>query len=165
MSRRARLTILERGASATAWASCSALGADDWLVIAQQADESTRDFTARVRHRARRLRKDASIESIDLYTAPAQTVAGSRARRLAIVELGGRVAPGGRLTVWSGSSDAASDRELSAILTQYGPLLAKRQIAMNHQTVDEEEGSGVRHAIPTRPLLAADDEFEFDAFG
>lgn len=161
MSRRARLTILERGASATAWASCSAFGADDWLVIAQQHDESTRDFAARVRHRARRLRKDASIESIDLYTAPPESPSATHSRRLTIVELGGRVAPGGRLTVWSGSSDAAGDRELSAILSQYGPLLAKRQIAMNHQMVEQEERSGVRHAIPTSPVTS--DELDFDA--
>ena len=165
MSRRARLTILERGASATAWATCSALGADDWLVIAQQHDESMRDFAARVRQRARRLRKDANIESIDLYTAELaqpESRPGSHARRLTIVELGRRVAPGGRFTVWSGSNDAAGDRELSAILSLYGPLLAKRQVAMNHQTVEHEQRSGVRHAIPTRPMTPDED---FGALG
>lgn len=161
MSRRARLTILELGASSTAWSACTGLGTDDWVVVAQQRDETSREFAARVRQRARKLRKSSSIESIDLYAAPHPDASGQRARRLTIVELGSRVAAGGRLTVWSGANDA-SDDEVAAILAQYGPLLAKRQIATNHQTVDAEERSGVRHAIPTRPETEVDDESAFD---
>ena len=168
MSRRARLTILERGASSTAWATCPGLGADDdWVVIAQQHDESTREFAERVRQRARKLRKHASIESIDLYIGPPNEDAGSgRSRRLAIVALGRRVATGGRLTVWSGARGADEDSQLAAILAHYGPLLAKRQVAMNHQVVELEERSGVRHAVPTRgtPLPHEVDD-ELDVFG
>jgi hypothetical protein len=56
------------------------------------------------------------------------------------------MAQGGRLTLWSDT--ATEDAELSAILAQFGPVLAERQIAMNRQTCDPEERSGVRHAIP-----------------
>src|SRR4051812_16111361 len=110
MSRRARLTVLELGASPTAWASRLALGADDWVVVAQQSDEPARDFSERVRLRARRLRKeDAQIEAIDVYTAPHSDLPGSLARRTAIEELGGHVADGGRLTLWSDSAEGSSE--------------------------------------------------------
>jgi hypothetical protein len=36
-------------------------------------------------------------------------------------------------------------------LAQFAPILAERQIAVNHQTCEAEERSGVRHAVPTRP--------------
>ncbi len=101
MSRRARLTVLELGASAMAWASCHALGADDWIVVAQQRDEAASDFTLRVRQRAQRLRKeDAQIDSIDVYAGPGHDRLSSQARRAVIEELGFEMARGGRLTLW-----------------------------------------------------------------
>jgi hypothetical protein len=150
MSRRARITVLELGASPTAWASCHALGADDWIVVAQQSDEPARDFGERVRLRARRLRKeDAQIEAVDVYTAPDSDAPRSLARRGVIAALGEQMAIGGRFTVWSDPNEGArQDAELSAILAQLGPLLADRQIAMNHQTCEPDERSGVRYAIP-----------------
>jgi hypothetical protein len=69
------------------------------------------------------------------------------------------MAIGGRLTLWSGSGDARADAELAAILAQFGPLLAARQIAVNHQACDAEERSGVRHAAPIRSR-DVDSEFE-----
>ena len=126
MSRRARLTVLELGASATAWASSRGLGTDDWIVVAQQSDEPAPAFGERVRQRARRLsREDAQIESVDVYTAEA---------------------------------------ELADMLRQFGPILAERQIAMNHQNCEAEQRSGVRHAAPTPPRSAAID-FDFQDFG
>src|SRR5450432_4460619 len=119
MSRRARLTVLELGASSTAWASCHGLGADDWVVVAQQRDEPAAEFSERVTQRARRLRKeDAQIEAVDMYTAPRP---GTLARRAAIEALGQQMAQGGRLTLWSGAGeDARNDAELIAILAQFG---------------------------------------------
>src|SRR3954471_20070932 len=106
MSRRARLTVLELGASPTAWASCHALGADDWIVVAQQRDEGAPAFTERVRHRAERLlREGAQIESVDVYAGPADDRVRSAARREVVQELSGQMAVGGRLTLWSGSND------------------------------------------------------------
>src|SRR4051812_27383051 len=120
MSRRARLTVLELGASPTAWASCHGLGADDWVVVAQQSDEPAPDFSERVRLRARRLRKeDACIEAVDVYTAPYSDAPRSLARRGVIEELGDHLAEGGRLTLWSDSSEPAEGGELSAILAQF----------------------------------------------
>lgn len=163
MLRRARLTILETGASATAWASCHALGADDWIVVAQQRDEAAPAFTLRVRRRAQRLRKEgAQIESVDVYAGPDNDKLCSAARREVVRELSGQMAGGGRFTLWSGSNDASADAELAAILAQFGPLLAERQIAMNHQACEAEERSGVRHAVPT-PL--GEPNSEFDDFG
>ena len=159
MSRRARLTVLELGASAKAWASCHALGADDWVVVAQQSDEGAPEFTQRVRQRALRLRKeDALLDSVDVYAGPGNDRLSSAARREVIEELAVQMAKGGRLTLWSGSDDAQGDLELSAILAQFGPILAARQIAMNHQTCEAEQRSGVRHAAPMRP--EADSDFE-----
>jgi hypothetical protein len=150
MSRRARITVLELGASPMAWASCHSLGADDWIVVAQQSDEPARDFGERVRLRARRLSKeDAQIEAVDVYAAPDSDGTRVLARRGVITALGEQMAIGGRLTLWSDPSEAPQqDAELSAILAQLGPLLADRQIAMNHQTCEPEERSGVRYAIP-----------------
>ena len=152
MLRRARLTVLESGASATAWASCHALGADDWVVVAQQRDEAASAFTQRVQRRVQRLRNEgAQIETVDVYAGPDNDRPCTTARREVVRELSGQMAIGGRLTLWSGSDDARGDAELAAILAQLGPLLAERQIAMNHQTCETEERSGVRHAAPTRP--------------
>jgi hypothetical protein len=163
MSRRARLTVLELGASPTAWASCHALGADDWIVVAQQRDEGAPAFTERVRHRAERLlREGAQIESVDVYAGPADDRVRSAARREVVQELSGQMAVGGRLTLWSGSNDTSADQELAAILAHFGPILAERQIAVNHQACEAEERSGVRHAIPTRQSGADD---ELDSFG
>jgi hypothetical protein len=163
MLRRARLTVLEIGASPTAWASCYALGADDWIVVAQQHDEAAPDFTQRVRQRAQRLLKEgAQIESVDVYAGPANDRLRSAARRQVVEELSGQMAVGGRLTLWSGSNDASADKELSAILAHFGPILAERQIAVNHQACEAEERSGVRHAIPMRPN---DADSELDSFG
>jgi hypothetical protein len=133
-----------------AWASCHALGADDWIVVAQQSDEPARDFSERVRLRARRLRKeDAEIEAVDVYTAPHSDGPRSLARRRVIAALGEQMAVGGRFTLWSDPGEGPrQDAELSAILAQLGPLLADRQIAMNHQTCEPDERSGVRYAIP-----------------
>jgi hypothetical protein len=152
MPRHARLTVLELGASATAWASCHGLGADDWIVVAQQRDEAATEFNRRVRHRMLRLRReDAQIDSVDVYTGPdSDDGLSSAARREAIEDLGVQMAKGGRLTLWSGSGDTRGNAELAAILAQFGPILAERQIAMNHQTCDADERSGVRHAVPTR---------------
>ncbi|MEI9948575.1 MAG: hypothetical protein WDO74_06210 [Pseudomonadota bacterium] len=159
MSRHTRLTVLELGASAIAWASCHALGADDWIVVAQQSDEAAPDFTQRVRKRAQRLRKeDAQIDSVDVYAGPGNDRLSSAARRQVIEELGVEMATGGRLTLWSGSDDARGDAELAAILAQFGPILAERQIAMNHQACESNERSGVRHTVPTR---ACDPDLEF----
>ena len=166
MSRRARLTILESGASATAWAACRGLGTDDWIVVAQQRDEPAPEFTERVRQRARRLRKeDAQIQSVDVYTAERRDRSGSAARRDVIEALGGQLAQGGRLTLWSASEDSHSDAELAAILTQFGPTLAERQIAMNHQNCESEPRSGVRHIAPERQTTSSSDDFDFDDFG
>jgi len=146
-----------------AWASCRSLGADDWVVVAQQRDEAAPEFTERVRHRARRLRKEgAQIDSVDVYAGPDSDRLCAAARRAVIEELGGQMTTGGRLTLWSGSDDAQGDAALAAILAQFGPILAERQIAMNHHSCEREERSGVRHAIPTGPRSA---ESEFDAFG
>jgi hypothetical protein len=166
MSRRARLTVLELGASPTAWASCRGLGTDDWVVVAQQWDEPAPEFTERVRQRARRLRKeDAQIESVDVYTAERRDAPGSAARREVIEALGGQLVQGGRLTLWSASEDSRTDAELAAILAQFGPTLAERQIAMNHQNCEREPRSGIRHIPPARPATASKDDFDFDDFG
>ncbi len=161
MSRRTRLTVLELGASATAWASCHALGADDWIVVAQQSDEAAPDFTRRVRQRAQRLRsEDARIDAVDVYAGPRDDRLSSAARREVIEDLGVQMAEGGRLTLWSGLNDTRGDAELAAILAQFAPILAERQIAMNHQACEPDERSGVRHAAPSR--LRSD--LEFDEF-
>ena len=167
MSRRARLTVLELGASSTAWASCHALGADDWVVVAQQRDEPARDFSERVTLRARRLcKEDAQIEAVDVYTAPDSDGLRSLARRGVIEALGDQMAEGGRLTLWSGCAEhSAQDQELADILAQFGPVLAERQIAMNHQTCDPDERSGVRHAIPKAPATGFDPLADFDDIG
>ncbi|MEP7051356.1 MAG: hypothetical protein ABJB12_13435 [Pseudomonadota bacterium] len=163
MPRRARLTVLEFGASATAWASCRGLGTDDWVVVAQQQDEPAPAFSERVRQRAQRLRKeDAQIESVDVYTASRADEQDAWARRVVIEALSAQVAQGGRLTLWSASEDSATDAELADILAQFAPVLADRQVAMNHQNCGAEPRSGVRHVAPTRP--AADDDFAFDDF-
>jgi hypothetical protein len=164
MSRRARLTVLELGASPIAWASCHGLGADDWIVVAQQSDEPAPAFSERVTLRARRLRKeDAQIEAVDVYTAPHSDAPGSLARRGVIQALGDQMAEGGRLTLWSGATEGSlEDRELAAILAQFGPVLAERQIAMNHQTCDPDERSGVRHAIPRAPATGFEALADFD---
>jgi hypothetical protein len=143
-----------------AWASSHSLEADDWIVVAQQSDEPARDFTQRVRQRAQRLRKeDALIDTVDVYAGPGSDRQSSAARREVIEELGVQMAQGGRLTLWSGSDDACGDAELSAILAQFGPILALRQIAMNHQACEADERSGVRHAAPACPP-GSDSEFE-----
>ena len=166
MSRRARLTVLELGASPTAWASCRGLGTDDWIVVAQQRDEPAPEFTERVRQRARRLSKeDARIESVDVYTASRSDEQDASARRDVIEALGGQLAEGGRLTLWSASEDAQADAELTDILAQFGPALAQRQIAMNHQNCEAEPRSGVRHAAPAPPAADPDNDFAFDDFG
>jgi hypothetical protein len=143
-----------------AWASSQALGADDWIVVAQQSDEAARDFTQRVCQRAQRLRReDALIDTVDVYAGPKGDRLSCAARREAIEGLASQLAKGGRLTLWSGSDDARGDAELSAILAQFGPILAKRQIAMNHQACEREERSGVRH---TKPSRLADSDFAFE---
>ena len=167
MSRRARLTVLELGASPTAWASRHGTGADDWIVVAQQSDEPAREFSERVSARARRLcKEDAQIEAVDVYTAPAADVPSSLARRGVIEVLSDHMASGSRLTLWSDAvHDTAADAELSAILAQFQPLLAERQIAMNHQTCEREERSGVRHAIPKAPATGFEGLADFDELG
>jgi hypothetical protein len=76
------------------------------------------------------------------------------------------MAEGGRLTLWSDSSEGSpEDAELSAILAQFGPVLAQRQIAMNHQTCEPDERSGVRHAIPRAPATGFDALADFDEIG
>ncbi len=166
MQRRARLTVLELGASPVAWASCHGRGADDWVVVAQTSDESVPQFTARVSQRARRLRReDAQIEVIDVYAAPRTDAQGSVARRSVIEELANEMTDGGRLTLWSSSESAQSDAELADILAQFAPILAKRQIAMNHQTCETEQKSGIRNAIPTRPDTRLHDELDLEDFG
>ena len=152
MSRRARLTVLELGASPIAWTSHYGQGADDCIVVAQQSDESGPQFNERVRQRARRLnREDAHIESVDVYAAPYSDARSSAARRSVIEELATRMTTGGQLTLWSAARDAEGDVELAATLAQFAPLLAKRQIATNHQTCEPEARSGVQHALPARP--------------
>jgi hypothetical protein len=166
MSRRARLTGLELGASPTAWAACRGLDADDFIVVAQQGDEPAPEFTERVRQRARRLSKeDAQIEYVDVYTAAGRDEPGSTARRAVIEALGGQMAQGGRLTLWSAAEDTQTDAELTAILAQFGPILAQRQIAMNHQNCESVAPSGVRHAVPIPPTHSSSEEFAFDEFG
>jgi hypothetical protein len=166
MSRRARLTVLELGASSTAWAACRGLGTDDWIVVAQQRDEPAPEFSERVCQRARRLcKEDAQIQSVDVYTAQRRDAPGSAARRDVIEALGRQLAQGGRLTLWSASEDSHTDAELAAILAQFGPTLAERQIAMNHQNCKSEPDSGVRHIVPTRPARLPSDDFDFDDLG
>ena len=152
MSRRARLTVLELGASPVAWAANRWLGTDDWVVVAQQSDEPAREFTERVRQRARRLSKeDTRIESLEVYASPHSDAQSSAARRTVVEEVGDQIAQGGRITLWSACEDPKGDAELAAILAKFGPLLAARQIAMNHQTCDAAEPerlSGVRHSLP-----------------
>lgn len=132
-----------------AWASCHALGADDWVVVAQQSDEAASEFTQRVRQRAQRMRKEgAQLDSVDVYAGPENDPLCSIARRDVVEDLGSQMAIGGRLTLWSGSDDPGSDAELAAILAQFGPILAERQIAMNHQACESEHRSGIRHAMP-----------------
>jgi hypothetical protein len=146
-----------------AWASCHALGADDWVVVAQQQGEAAPEFTQRVRQRARRLRKEgAQIDSVDVYAGPDNDRLCAAARREVIEELSGQMTTGGRLTLWSGADDAPGDAALAAILAHFGPILAERQIAMNHHACEREERSGVRHAIPRGPHSP---ESELDAFG
>ncbi len=68
-----------------AWASCHALGTDDWIVVAQQSDEAAPEFTERVRQRAQRLRKeDAQLDSVDVYAGPGNDRLKSAARRQVI---------------------------------------------------------------------------------
>lgn len=145
-----------------AWASCPSLAADDWIVVAQQHDEPVNEFTERVRHRARRLHKeDTKLESVDVYAAPHGDAHRSAARRGVLEELGLQMAPGGQLTLWSASeNDPASNAELAGILAQIGPILAKRQIAMNHQACEPEQQSGVRHAIPSGPPTQTAEAYE-----
>ena len=132
-----------------AWASSQTVAADDWVVIAQQSDEAARDFRQRVCQRAQRLRKeDTQLESIDVYAGPDGDLLSAEARRAVVEELAVELASGGRLTLWSGSNDARGDAELSALLAQFGPILTQRQIAVNHQTWEANERSGVRHARP-----------------
>ena len=141
-----------------AWASCHALGADDWVVVAQQSDEGAPEFSQRVRQRARRLRKDgAQLDSVDVYAGPETGQRSLAARRDVVESLGSQMAIGGRLTLWSGYDDRRGDAELAAILAHLGPILAERQIAMNHQACESEQRSGVRHAPPTPP-----DDLELD---
>jgi len=143
-----------------AWASSDARGTDDCVVVAQQSDETARDFSQRVCQRARRLRReDALIDSVDVYAGPANDRLSSAARREVIEQLGVQLATGGQLTLWAGSDDTRSTAEFSAILAQIVAILAGRQIAMKQQTFEREERSGVRHAQPKRPG-AADFAFE-----
>lgn len=152
MSRRARLTVLELGASPSAWASHGGQGADDCIVVAQQCDETGPQFTERVQQRARRLcREDAHIESVDVYAAPRHDAPSSAERRSVIEALAQQMATGSQLTLWSTTQDTECDAELAATLAQFAELLAERQIAVNHQTCEPEMRSGVRHAIPTNP--------------
>lgn len=165
MSRRARLTVLELGASATAWASCGGLGTDDWIVVAQQHDEPAPAFSERVQQRARRLAKeDAHIESVDVYTASRADEQDASARRAVVAALGGQLTQGGRITLWSASEDVQTDADLADILAQLAPALAERQIAMNHQNCGAEPRSGVRHIAPTPPASNTDEDFAFDDF-
>ena len=165
MSRRARLTVLELGASQTAWASCRGLGTDDWVVVAQQRDEAAPEFTERVRQRARRLAKeDARIESVDVYTSSRPNQRDCSARRDVIEALSGQLAAGGRLTLWGVRDDPQTDAELTDILAQFAPTLALRQIALNHQTCESEPRSGIRHVAPEPTVAASEEGFAFDDF-
>jgi len=163
MTRRARLTVLELGASSLAWAACHELAPDDWIVVAQQSDEAAVAFTQRVRQRAQRLRReDAQLDLVDVYAGPGNDQLTSAARREVVEELGTQMATGGQLTLWSGPGDRHGDAELSAILAQFGPILAERQIAMQHQACEPNARSGVRHVAPLR---APDSELDFEDFG
>src|SRR4051812_30624796 len=107
MTRRARLTLLELGASPTAWASHpNGQGADDCIVVAQQSDESGPQFSERVRQRAQRLRReDAFIESVDVYAGPDRDEPSSAARRSVIQDLTSHMTAGSQLTLWSAPTD------------------------------------------------------------
>jgi hypothetical protein len=71
--RRAHLTIMENGASLSAWPRVEAAQIDDWVVMVQQADEASVLFTERVSERARRLaREGAEICAVDILTAGAE---------------------------------------------------------------------------------------------
>lgn len=127
------------------WASCRGLGADDWIVVAQQSDESDRAFTQRVRERVRRLRReDAQLDSVDVFASPNRHSAA--ARREVIAELSSHLVPHARLTLWSVENDAA----FGDVFTQLSPFLAEREIELNHRVCDRDERSGVRHAVPPR---------------
>lgn len=164
MSRRARLTILELGASPDAWASQRGRDADDCIVIAQQSDESDQQFTERVSKRARRLRcEDASLESVDIYTAP-RPVAPSSTERVSVIEaLADQMSAGTRLTLWSNSTHAAGGAELTATLAKFAHLLVEHRIAVNPASPESELKSGIRHARPA-PLRAAN-ELSYELVG
>jgi len=126
--------------------------------VAQQRDEPAREFAERVSHRARRLCKEASIESVDVYAGLPDITLNHSARWSVIADLGDQMAAGGSLTLWSATD--VEDPELRHVLAQFAPILAKRQIAMNHQAWEPEHQSGVRYAVPTRERNGMD-EFDF----
>lgn len=159
MSRRARLTVLELGASPLSWASSSAPGADDWVVVAQQSDEAAADFTERVQRRARRLRReDAELEAVDVYAAPSNDVPSSSARRNVIQDLSGQMARGGHLTLWT---PVENNLDWTTILAQFGPMLAEREITISQKVCGAEPRSGVRHVAPTPPVADYDTQLDF----
>jgi len=161
MTRHAHLTVLERGASATAWASRQGLAADDWIVVAQQSDESMADFLRRVAQRATRLRRhDTQLDTVDVDAAPRSDRPSALARREVIETLGEQMLAGSQLTLWTDGESSAVDLEMAEVLAVFQPILAGRQIAMNHQTCDADERSGVRHAIPSAPPYALPEDFD-----
>src|SRR6478609_847144 len=128
MTRHARLTVLELGASAKNCASCHEYGADDWVVISQQSDENAADFTQRVRRRALRLCKEgAQLDSVDVFTGPDRHSAA--ARRDIIEELSERLVEGGRVSLWPGGCDVRTEAELAELSAQWPPLLAEQESA------------------------------------
>ena len=128
---RARLTVLEHGAPAMTWATCQRLGADDWIVVAQQSDEGAQAFAQRVRQRVRRLcREGAELGSVDVFAGEERT---SPARRRELIdELSRQLVAGGSLTLWSGGR-----------VVEWPEFVG--------QIAERDERSGVRHAAPTRP--------------
>ena len=114
MSRRARLTVLELGASGLAYNPYFCRSADDWVVVAQQSDEPNREFDERVSERARRLRReDARIETIEVYAGSQREVGGGAARHAALAELASQLAPGGRMLLWPAAGRTPCDAERS----------------------------------------------------
>ena len=117
MSRRARLTVLELGASGLTYNPYFCRSADDWVVVAQQSDEPNRAFDERVRERARRLRReDARIETIEVYAGTEREVGASAARRAALEELASQLAPGGSMLLWPAAGRTPGDADEFAIV-------------------------------------------------
>jgi hypothetical protein len=159
MHRQVNLTILELGCSPTAWANTGRVATDDWVVVAQQPDETTTDLVSRVLRRALRVRKDnAEIVGLDVY-APTRLRTKDFASKLWLIRTliaAGHLERGAIVTLWFDVSQLPIAAELTeTIATRLRPLLRASGVALAmrfHQTFEEreqriaEEPSGI-HAL------------------